>query len=80
MLTTAFSSSENYVEYVIYYTGEYGNLTFHCVPADEFVEDDIDDLFKAEGAQLMSYNHYTVRVPMHENEVAAKVVSAKIVD
>ena len=79
-LTDAFDSSANYEEYVIYYTGEYENLTFNCVAKEDFDEESLgDDLFKAEGAQLMCYNHYTVRVPMHEGDVAAKIVSAKIV-
>ena len=79
-ITEALSDSDYYVEYEIYYTGEYDNLTFHCVEKEDFVEDDIEDLFKAEGAELMCYNHYTVRVPMNGGNVAAKIVSAKIVD
>ncbi len=80
-LTNAFSAEENYEEYVIYYTGEYENLTFNCVAKDDFDEESLgDDLFKADGAQLTCYDHYTIRVPMNEGNVAAKIVSARIVD
>ena len=88
-LNTALSS-ENYGEYVIYYTGDvgadndYSKLTFNCVAKEDFVEEDIENLFKPEGAQLMSYAHYTVYVPVYtegtETFIAAKIVSAKMVE
>ena len=70
-----------YQDFVIYYTGEYGNLTFNCVKKDAFVEKNIENLFKAEegSAQLACYNHYTIKVPMtSDGQVAAKITSAKI--
>ena len=79
-LTSSFDA-DSYEEFVIYYTGEYGNLTFNCVKKSNFVESEIDNLFKAEegSAQLVCYNHYTIKVPMtDQGEVAAKIVSAKI--
>ena len=88
-LSKAFSTG-NYESYVVYYTGEYNaetpdagdgyGLTGHIVASNDFVEDDIEDLFTAEGKQLECYNHYTIQVPVAANgAVAAKIVSAKIV-
>ena len=79
-LTSAFDVN-SYEEFVIYYTGEYGNLTFNCVKKANFVESEIDDLFKAEegSAQLVCYNHYTIKVPMTDNgQISALIKSAKI--
>ena len=83
-------SSENYAEYEIYYTGDvgedndYSKLTFNCVLEEEFDEDAIENLFTPEDDQLMSYAHYTVNVPVYtegtETFIAAKIVSAKIVE
>lgn len=88
-LTAAFGSAENYDEYVIYYTGKYDEskadenygLEFHCESASTFVAGDISDLFTADkaSAQLVCYNHYTVRVPEKNGAFAAKISSAKIV-
>lgn len=76
-----FSDETKYCEYVIYYTGQYENLTFHCVKKEDFKEEKIEDLFVAEEgtAQLVSYNHYTIKVPITEDgEIAAFVKSATI--
>ncbi len=75
-----FSNTSRYEEFVIYYTGEYDNLTFHCVKAEEFNKDEIKDLFVAEedSAELVCYNSYTIRVPMTVGgNIAARIVSAK---
>ena len=75
------SSDIEYEQFVIYYTGEYGNLTFHCVKGGSIDEDKIDGLFKArEGsAELVCYNPYTINVPMtSDGQVAAKITSARI--
>ena len=79
-LTSAF---DDYEEFVIYYTGEYGEngegLTFNCVKKANFYEDEIEDLFKAEtgSEQLVCYNHYTIKVPMtNDGQVAAMINSA----
>ena len=78
-LSTAFNV-DNCENYVIYYTGEYDNLTFNCVRESKFNKDAIEDLFVAEGTELACYNHYTISVPVTANgEVGAKIVSAKIV-
>lgn len=76
-----FSNTARYEEFVIYYTGEYDNLTFHCVKAEDFDEEEIVDLFEAEenSAQLVCYNHYTIKVPMtSDGRVAAKIVKAQM--
>ena len=70
-----------YEEFVIYYTGEYGKLTFNCVNKDAFNEKMIDNLFKAEegSEQLACYNHYTIKVPMtSDGQIAARITSANI--
>ncbi len=80
-IKTMFSSASRYEEFVIYYTGEYDNLTFHCVKADSFVPEDIKDLFVAEAnsAELVCYNYYTIKVPMtSEGLAAAKISNAKM--
>ncbi len=87
LLTAAFSSSST-ESYVIYYTGEYNaedennnyGLTYHCVEESEFDEDEIDDLFEADGAQYESYNYHTItiaKVPS-KDAIGAKIVSAKM--
>ena len=78
-LSTAFLA-DNCENYVIYYTGEYDNLTFNCVRESKFNKDAIEDLFVAEGTELACYNYYTISVPVTANGViGAKIVSAKIV-
>ena len=75
----ALFSTTRYEEFVIYYTGEYDNLTFHCVKAEGFNKNEIEDLFEAKenSAELVCYNHYTIKVPMtSDGRVAAKIVSA----
>lgn len=80
-LKDIFSNTSRYQEYVIYYTGEYDNLTFHCVKAEDFKEDEIVDLFKTEedSTQLVCYNHYKIKVPTTtDGRIAARVSSANI--
>ena len=82
-------SFADYTEYVIYYTGEYDEakadenhgLTFHCVEKEDYDEDEIDDLFTAEGEQYVCYNATKIKVPvvLTTNEPAVKIVSAKMV-
>ena len=83
------TSLADYTEYVIYYTGEYDEaktnenhgLTFHCVEKEDYEEDEIDDLFTAEGEQYVCYNKTTIKVPvvLTTNEPAVKIVSAKMI-
>ena len=85
-ITEVFSDEENYNEYTIYYTGTYDpqaadnnhGLTFHCVPADEFDEDSIDDLFTADEKenQLVKYNAVNVDIPVN---FSARIVSISVV-
>ena len=88
-ITDAFGSNGYYEEYEIYYTGDYNSekanenygLTFNMVEKDNFIESNIPDLFEAEGAEYVCYNHYTVKIPVTEagGAIAAKIVSAKLV-
>ncbi len=68
-----YSSSSNYTTFVIYYTGEYDatkvnsnyGLTFHCVTKDyydQMEESELDQVFTAEGKQLVCYNKYEIKV------------------
>jgi len=78
----------NVEEFEIYYTGEFNaekvdenyGLTYNCVAKDDFDEEEIEDLFKAEGAQYVSFNHYTVKLAVfgEDNAPAVKVVSASV--
>ena len=75
----------NYQSYVIYYTGEYltngEGLTFHCVKADKFNKDNIENLFVAEenSSQYVCYNHYEIQVPMtSDGTIAAQITSASV--
>ena len=80
-LAALFENTSRYQEFVIYYTGEYDNLTFHCVKAENFNKDEIVDLFETEedSAQLVCYNYYTIKVPMtSDGRVAARIVKARI--
>ncbi len=87
-ITNAFSNEENFERYVIYYTGEYDEndadnnygLTFNCATQDTFdaIKDSID-VFEAEGEQLVGYNATTVLIPFYNGNIAARIVSAKLV-
>ena len=84
-IDTLFDDEDCFVEYVIYYTGEYDEtkadedygLEFHAELADEF--DENTTVFEAEGNQLVCYNKATIRVAIVPNtdNVTAVVKSAK---
>ena len=84
-LTEIFSDEDNFEEYTIYYTGTYDaqaadnnhGLTFHCVPADEFDENEIEDLFTADEKenQLVQYNAVNVDIPVN---FSARIVSITV--
>ena len=88
LIVKAFDSSDDIKEYEIYYTGEYDaekanenyGLKFNYMSEVLFSEDDVEDLFKAEGAQYTAYNHQTIRVPLapETEEFAVKIVSANM--
>lgn len=87
-LSLAFSSDEKYVNYVVYYTGEYDEtkvnqnfgLEFHVMLQEDYLEvKDTLDQFVAEDYELMQYNATTIRVPFVHNEIGARLVSAKMV-
>lgn len=84
-ITSIFSNSAHYTEYVIYYTGEYNankpdenyGLTFNAVKAEEFDED--TKVFEAEGKELVCFNKKTVKIPNAINgEISAKIKSVKV--
>ena len=83
LILNAFDS-EDYAEYVVYYTGEYDankadedyGLEKHIVLASDF--EDSDAVFEAEGEQLVSYNKQTIKVPTNENAFALKIVKAEV--
>lgn len=89
-ISAIFSNSDYYTEYVIYYTGEYGELEFHAVKKSEWDDPDTgyksenktfgaDTVFEAEGNQLVSYNYKTVRIPnMVNGEITAKVKNISV--
>ena len=82
-LESIFEKSDNYQEFVIYYTGEYGEngegLTFHCAKKYAFDENTIEDLFTATDEQLVCYNYYTIKVPMNsDGQVVAKITSGQL--
>ncbi len=78
-----------YDKYEVYYTGEYDEtkencgLTANVIEYDNFDEDNIQNLFKAEGNNENApemYNHYTIKVPITNKETGgAKQLGAKIV-
>lgn len=85
-----FTETERYLEYTVYYTGEYDEtkadenygLTFNIALADDFDEDEVENLFKtdSEKQQLKSYDPYTIQVPvvarngLHSLKVASVTV------
>jgi cyclophilin family peptidyl-prolyl cis-trans isomerase len=81
-------SADNLEEYEVYFTGEFDaekedenyGLTYNCVLAEDFDEDEVEDLFKAEGNQYVSFNHYTVKLAVYGEDLtpAVKVVSASV--
>lgn len=85
-ISAIFNSTKTYSEYVIYYTGEYDaekedanyGLTFNAVKAEDFDEEEIDGLFVAEGDQLVCFNKRTVKIPVADGNVYAKISSAKV--
>ena len=80
--------SEEFDEYVVYYTGEYDankadenyGLTANIATAEEFAELDVEVYNNDNG--LVCYNKQTVKVPFVNGEVndgvAVKIVSAKV--
>ena len=84
-MTEIFSDEDNFEEYTIYYTGTYDaqaadnnhGLTFHCVPADEFDENETEDLFTADEKenQLVQYNAVNVDIPVN---FSARIVSITV--
>lgn len=85
-----FDSADNYVNYEIYYTGEYDEtkpnedfgLKFNCVLEEDFNEEEISNLFETEEdkQQLYWYNHYTISVPVFiANNQTLKVSSIRVV-
>lgn len=89
-LSSLFGSTDYYETYTVYYTGtenyttddnvKNNGLTYNIVKSTDFVEADIEDLFKAKGGQYVCYNHYTIKVPVSNKTVETKkALGAKIV-
>lgn len=90
VLEAIFAESERYLEYTVYYTGEYDatkadenyGLTFNIALADDFDEDEVENLFKTDSKeqQLKIYDPYTIQVPvvarngLHSLKVASVTV------
>ena len=84
-LTNVSIATQYYENYVVFFTGEYqetgknNGLTFHCVPLSDFTESDYEDIFKAEGNQLVCYNMHTITVPFaNKDNASLKTVGAII--
>ncbi len=85
-ISDLFSSETTYEKYTIYYTGSYDaekvnenyGLTFNCVPSADFNADEIDNLFVAEGEQLVAYNKTEIRAPFFTTSSGTKLLGAKI--
>ena len=87
-LIEAAYSSDSVEDYEIYFTGEFDadkadenyGLEYNCVLKEDFDEEEIEDLFKAEGNQYVSFNHYTVKLAVYGEDLlpAVKVVSATV--
>lgn len=88
LMKELFNYSSYYTTYEVYYTGTYDKtkadedfgLTFHVVESADFNEEEIEDLFVAEGQQLVSYNHHSIKVPNvdENNKCYAEIVSVKM--
>lgn len=88
LISNSFGSDATVEEYVVYYTGEYDaekanenyGLEYHCVLEPLFDEEEIDDLFVAEGAEYTAFNHHTIKISKipGEDTIATKIVSAKM--
>ena len=90
VLEAIFAESERYIEYMVYYTGEYDEtkadenygLTFNVALADDYDEDSIENLFKTDSdkQQLKCYDAYKIQVPvvarngLHSLKVASVTV------
>ena len=69
-----FAEAERYVEYQVYYTGTYDEtkvdenygLTFNITLAEDYVADEIENLFKtdSESQHLKLYDAYVIQVPV----------------
>ncbi|MDY6368048.1 MAG: peptidylprolyl isomerase [Clostridia bacterium] len=77
---------EQIAYYTVFYTGEYGNLVYNCMPSDEFDEQYASDedfknsVFAAEGEQFVSFNRRKIVVPVGDlGKGGDKVITAKIV-
>ncbi|MBQ3116018.1 MAG: hypothetical protein IJC07_03210 [Clostridia bacterium] len=78
-----------FANYVIYYTGEYDaskpnenfGLTFHCEKEEDFLEDEVENLFEAKEDQYVCFNKTLIKVPVQTttDTPAVRIVSAKMV-
>lgn len=85
-----FAEEERFINYEIYFTGEYDQtkpnenygLSFNIIEESQFDEDEIEDLFVADAnkQELTMYNHYTISVPVKlgNGNYALKVASVTV--
>lgn len=88
LIEAAFGTNATFEEFVVYYTGTFDaekvdenfGLTYNCVAEDDFDEDEIENLFKAEGEQYECYNYHTVKLAVYgeTKAPAVKIVSVEI--
>ncbi|MBR5900285.1 MAG: peptidylprolyl isomerase [Clostridia bacterium] len=89
-LNSTFADRDNYTSLVIYFTGEYDankpdqnhGLTFNCVTSEyfnELPEEEKEQIFVAEGSQLVCYNQYTIKVANNGNGKCGAIVKGATV-
>ena len=80
-ISAIFNNAEYYTEYVVYYTGEYDNLEFRAVTKTSYdALEEEPEVYEAKGAQLVSYNKKTIKVPnlTVDNKITAQVKSIAV--
>lgn len=87
-LKAVLSSSQYYVNYTVYYTGEYDEtkqncgLTFHAEKTDDFnLREDVDELGIFEpktGKEYQKYAQHTINLPFYNGQVCASIKSVTI--
>ncbi len=74
-------TDSKYVEYTVYYTGEYDDLSYNCVEKSEYEAP--DNLFTPEGDQLVAYKKQNIKVPFiqkdNDSKLAAYVKSVELI-
>ncbi len=85
-LNSIFTNDTTYEEYTVYYTGTFDadkadqnyGLEYNCVLSEDFVKEDVENLFVAEDEQPVAYNETKIRVPIFTDDTHASFIGAKI--